>query len=199
MNHFSYPVTVVQINMFEEPQNIFFSIKIQDPKPSSQPSSIFNHRVPPSHWVFACLKCWRQLPTWRLNYYFLQVINQLHETTCIPSYAELVSTCLKYQVLLTAEVISWLPLTTIGSGGFLCVFFVSAWPSMNRYRPWYVKSCYFSILFAVITLTSSKSESHSEAVELILLLKASWRLALAWSCYLQDISALNPWFHVWIF
>ena len=36
MNHFSYPLTFVQINIFEEPQNIF-STKIPDPKLSSQP------------------------------------------------------------------------------------------------------------------------------------------------------------------
>ena len=51
---------------------------------------------------------------------------------------------------------------------------------MNCYRHWYVhpvSSDEFSILFAVINLTSSKSESQSEAVELILLLQANWRLA----------------------
>ena len=36
MNHFSYPLTFVQINIFEEPQNIF-STKIPNPKLSSQP------------------------------------------------------------------------------------------------------------------------------------------------------------------
>ena len=40
-------------------------------------------------------------------------------------------------------------------------------------------SCYFSILFAVITLTSSKSESQFEAVDLILLVQVNWRFALA--------------------
>ena len=49
MNHFSYPLTFVQINIFEEPQNIF-STKIPDPKLSSQPPHIFNYRVPPWGW-----------------------------------------------------------------------------------------------------------------------------------------------------
>ena len=60
-------------------------------------------------------------------------------------------------------------------------------------------SYFFSILFAVISLTSSKSESHSEAVELMLLLQANWHLALVWLSYLQDIKAPDPWFYVWIF
>ena len=47
MNHFSYPLTIVQINIFEEPQNIFPNQKIPDPKLSSQPPRIFNYRVPP--------------------------------------------------------------------------------------------------------------------------------------------------------
>ena len=90
MNHFSYPLTIVQINIFEEPQNIFFPIVIPDPKLSNQPSRIFNPRVPPPPSL--CLsQMLRQFSTWRLNHYFLKVINQLHETTCIPSYAELVS------------------------------------------------------------------------------------------------------------
>ena len=48
MNHFRYPVTVVQINIFEEPQNIFSQPKSQTPtiEPASPPR-IFNYRVPP--------------------------------------------------------------------------------------------------------------------------------------------------------
>ena len=46
MNHFSYPLTIIQINTFEEDQNIFFPIKIPDPKLPSQISHIFSHRVP---------------------------------------------------------------------------------------------------------------------------------------------------------
>ena len=46
MNHFSYPLTIVQINIFEEPQNIFPN---QNPRPQTiEPAPrIFNYRVPP--------------------------------------------------------------------------------------------------------------------------------------------------------
>ena len=49
MNHFSYPLTIVQINIFEEPQNIFPN---QNPRPQTiEPAPrIFNYRVPP--WNF---------------------------------------------------------------------------------------------------------------------------------------------------
>ena len=47
MNNFSYPLTIVQINIFEEPQNIFPN---QNPRPQTiqpAPPHIFNYRVPP--------------------------------------------------------------------------------------------------------------------------------------------------------
>ena len=47
MNHFSCPLTIVQINIFVEPQNIFPN---QNPRPklsSQPPPRIFNYRVPP--------------------------------------------------------------------------------------------------------------------------------------------------------
>ena len=46
MKHFSYPLTIVQINIFEEPQNIFPN---QNPRPQTiEPAlRIFNNRVPP--------------------------------------------------------------------------------------------------------------------------------------------------------
>ena len=47
MNHFSYPLTIVQINIFEELQNIFPN---QNPRPQTiepPPPRIFNYRVPP--------------------------------------------------------------------------------------------------------------------------------------------------------
>ena len=46
MNHFSYPLTIVQINIFVKPQNIFPN---QNPRPQTiEPSPrIFNYRVPP--------------------------------------------------------------------------------------------------------------------------------------------------------
>ena len=46
MNRFSYPLTIVQINLFEEPQNIFPN---QNPRPQTiEPAPcIFNYRVPP--------------------------------------------------------------------------------------------------------------------------------------------------------
>ena len=47
MNHFSYPLTIVQVNIFEEPQNIFSQPKSQIPNYRASPLSIFNYRVPP--------------------------------------------------------------------------------------------------------------------------------------------------------
>ena len=46
MNRFRYPLTIVQINIFEEPQNIFSN---QNPRPQTiEPAPcIFNYRVPP--------------------------------------------------------------------------------------------------------------------------------------------------------
>ena len=49
MNHFSYPLTIVQINIFEEPQNVFLN---QNPRPQTiepAPPGILSYRVPP--WV----------------------------------------------------------------------------------------------------------------------------------------------------
>ena len=45
-NHFSYSLTIVQINIFEGPQNIFPN---QNPRPQTiEPApSYFNYRVPP--------------------------------------------------------------------------------------------------------------------------------------------------------
>ena len=54
MNHFSYPLTIVQINIFGRTPKYLFPTKIPDPKLSSQPPPpppppppIFSHRVPP--------------------------------------------------------------------------------------------------------------------------------------------------------
>ena len=46
MNHFSRPLTIVQINIFEEPQNIFPN---QNPRPQTiEPAPrIFTFKVPP--------------------------------------------------------------------------------------------------------------------------------------------------------
>ena len=46
MNHFNYTLTIVQINIFEEPQNIFPN---QNPRPQTiEPAPrICNYRVPP--------------------------------------------------------------------------------------------------------------------------------------------------------
>ena len=63
MNHFSYPLTFVQINIFEEPQNIF-STKIPDPKLSSQPPVFFTVECPPGDGKFI----------WFLHYNFWQGI-----------------------------------------------------------------------------------------------------------------------------
>ena len=53
MNHYSHPLTVVQINIFEEPQNIFPQPKSQTPNyQASPPPSIFNYRVPPRDWSY---------------------------------------------------------------------------------------------------------------------------------------------------
>ena len=46
MNHFNYPLTIVQINIFEEPQ---ISFPNQNPRPETiEPAPrIFNYRIPP--------------------------------------------------------------------------------------------------------------------------------------------------------
>ena len=52
MNHFSYPLTIVQINIFEEPQNTFFQPKSQTPNyRASPPPRIFNYGGPPGHGI----------------------------------------------------------------------------------------------------------------------------------------------------
>ena len=43
MNHFSYPVTIVQINIFDEPQNIFSQPKSQTPNYRASLPRIFNY------------------------------------------------------------------------------------------------------------------------------------------------------------
>ena len=63
MNHFSYPLKFVQINIFEEPENIF-STKIPDPKLSSQPPVFFTIECPPGDGKFI----------WFLHYNFWQGI-----------------------------------------------------------------------------------------------------------------------------
>ena len=45
MNHFSYPLTIVQINIFEEPQNIFLN---QNPRPQT---------IEPAPPVFLTMEC----------------------------------------------------------------------------------------------------------------------------------------------
>ena len=58
MNHFGYLLTIVQINIFEEPQNVFSQPKSQTPNyRATPPPRIFNYRMPLS-WV---------LSTWRLS------------------------------------------------------------------------------------------------------------------------------------
>ena len=46
MDHFSYPLTIVQINIFKERQNIFSWTKTQTPNYRASPR-IFNYGVPP--------------------------------------------------------------------------------------------------------------------------------------------------------
>ena len=46
MNHFSYLLTIVKVNIFEEPQNIFSQPKSQTPNYRASPC-IFNYRVAP--------------------------------------------------------------------------------------------------------------------------------------------------------
>ena len=46
MNHFSYPLTIVQIYIFEEPQNVFPN-QIPDPKLSSQAPVLLTTDSPP--------------------------------------------------------------------------------------------------------------------------------------------------------
>ena len=104
MNHFSYPLTFVQINIFEEPQNIF-STKIPDPKLSSQPPRIFNYRVPPWGWKII----------WFLHYNFLQGImgspvvgstdscREHLRLSGVPTVVERTYSCLDYLQLLRAS------------------------------------------------------------------------------------------------
>ena len=47
MNHFSYPLTIVLINIFEGPQNIFSQPKSNTPNYRASPPPIFNYRMPP--------------------------------------------------------------------------------------------------------------------------------------------------------
>ena len=81
MNHFSYPLTFVQINIFEEPQNIF-STKIPDPKLSSQPPVFFTIECPPGDGKFI----------WFLHYNFWQGIMGspvVESTSGCPGYLQL--------------------------------------------------------------------------------------------------------------
>ena len=54
MNHFSYPLTIVQINIFEEPQNIF-------PNQNPRPQTI--EPAPPP--VFLTIECPLRLPKYQ--------------------------------------------------------------------------------------------------------------------------------------
>ena len=47
MNHFSYPLTIVQISIFEEPQNIFSNQNLRPQTIEPALPRIFNYRVPP--------------------------------------------------------------------------------------------------------------------------------------------------------
>ena len=44
MNHFSYPLTIVQVNIFEKPQNIFPN---QNPMTIEPAPRNFHYRMPP--------------------------------------------------------------------------------------------------------------------------------------------------------
>ena len=104
MNHFSYPLTFVQINIFEEPQNIF-STKIPDPKLSSQPLVFLTIECPPGDGKFI----------WFLHYNFLQGImgspvvgstDSCREhlwLSGVPTVVERTYSCLDYLQLLIAS------------------------------------------------------------------------------------------------
>ena len=47
MNHFSYPLTIAQISIFEEPRNIFSNQNLRPQTIEPAPPRIFNCRVPP--------------------------------------------------------------------------------------------------------------------------------------------------------
>ena len=49
MNHFSYPLTIVQINIFKEPQNIFSQPKSQTPNYRASPPVFLTTECPPGH------------------------------------------------------------------------------------------------------------------------------------------------------
>ena len=53
MNHFSYPLTIVQINIFEEPQNIFSQPKKNYPRLLSQPPVFLTVECPPGFNVWS--------------------------------------------------------------------------------------------------------------------------------------------------
>ena len=95
MNHFSYPLTFVQINIFEEPQNIF-STKIPDPKLSSQPPVFFTIECSPGDGKFI----------WFLHYNFWQGImgspvvgstDSCREHLRLPTVVESTHSCPEYR------------------------------------------------------------------------------------------------------
>ena len=47
MNYFSYPLTIVQTNIFEEPQNIFSQPKSQTPNYRARPPVFLTIECPP--------------------------------------------------------------------------------------------------------------------------------------------------------
>ena len=49
MNYFSYPLTIVQINIFEEPQNIFSQPKSQTPNYRASPPVFLTIECPPGN------------------------------------------------------------------------------------------------------------------------------------------------------
>ena len=58
MNHFSYPLTIVQINIFEGLQNIFPQPKSQTSNYlASPPPHIFNSRMPLRDYNSQCEDC----------------------------------------------------------------------------------------------------------------------------------------------
>ena len=151
MNHFSYPLTIVQINIVEEPQNIFFPIVIPDPILSSQPSRIFNPRVPPPPSLLVSNTEDNSLPG---------------DLTII--FSKSLISCMRLHVYPVTQ--NWFPMSKMSNDADCRG---SKLITPDYYWLWFFcmslafhgcTSCYFSILFALITLTSSKSESQSEAV-----------------------------------
>ena len=147
MNHFSYRLTLVQINIVEDPQNIFFPILIPDPILSSQPS----HILTPRSLLVANAED-NSLPG-DLTIIFSNSLISCMRLHVYPVMQNWFPTCLKCQMLLTAGVVSWLPPTTIGSGFFFLYELSLPWLYILLLQ-YFVCSNYFNVFEVWISIWS---------------------------------------------